>query len=244
MPDLGAWCSDFCVNQRIGLRLNLPESREPTLELFDRLRREHPRLTQVRRHDEEIALESEHDARDFMWVALRKTSIKSGHLNPISTDDGYRMHRTVLTTAPWFLSLTPLDIECIELTFGMDIEVDGPRDAVVCQALFGASPLAALLDSDQETAIDVQPFVGISLTPSGELAASFEVKTRPKPPGELAGLHSPISVYVTVRRQGPLASLDELPTVFATLCGHAERLCEQRAIPHLVVPIRQAIGMA
>jgi hypothetical protein len=46
-----------------------------------------------------------------------------------------------------------------------------------------------------------------------------------------------------VRKTGPLKALEELPVVFATLCGHAERLCEQRVIPHLVMPIRQAISM-
>ncbi len=244
MPDFGSWCSDFFVNQRISLTLDLPEAREPTLDLFDRLRRDQPRLGIVRRRDEEVALESVHDVRDFLWVALRRTSIRSGHLNPLSTDDGYRLHRAVLATAPWYLSLSPIDIESIDLTFGFDIETEGSRDTTVCDALLAASPLSMLIDPLQESAIDVQPFIGIALTPGGELQASFEVKTRPGARGDREPTGpGTISVYVTVRRQGPLDSLDELPTIFATLCGHAERLCEQRAIPHLVVPIRQATGM-
>lgn len=243
MSAFGTYCSDFCVNQKIALKMDLPESREPTLELFDRLRRHFPRLTRVRRVEGEVALESAHDEGDFLWLALRQTSIRSGHVNPISMDEAYKIHRAVLETAPWFLSISPLDIEHIELVFGFDIETDSQRDSVVYEALLANSPLGYLLDSDHDEPIDVQPFFGISLTPGRELQASFEVKTRPRgadsPP---MAISEPISVYLTVRRNGPLRALEELPTIFATLCGHAERLAEQRAIPHLVVPIRQAIG--
>lgn len=242
MSAFGNFCSDFCVNQKIALKMDLPESREPTLELFDRLRRQFPRLTRVRRIENEIALESADDDRDFLWVALRQTSIRSGHVNPKSTDDGYKIHRAVLETAPWFLSMSPLDIDHIELVFGFDIETASHRDGIVYEALLANSPLGSLLDCDQDEPIDVQPFVGIALTEGRELQASFEVKTRPRPTDSMRSFATdPISVYLTVRRNGPLASLDELPTIFATLCGHAERLAEQRAIPHLVMPIRQAI---
>ena len=243
MSAFGSLCSDFCVNQKIALKMDLPESREPTLELFDRLRKHFPRLTRVRRTDGEIALESSTEERDFLWVALRQTSIRSGHVNPGSTDEAYKLHRTLLETAPWFLSMSALDIDHIELIFGFDIETASQRDGVVYEALLANSPLGSLLDWEQDEPIDVQPFVGIALTPGRELQASFEVKTRPQgssPSG--ANSPDPISVYLTVRRNGPLTNLEELPTIFATLCGHAERLAQQRVIPHLVLPIRQAIG--
>ncbi len=243
MSAFGTFCSDFCVNQKIALKMDLPESREPTLELFDRLRRHFPRLTRVRRVEGEVALESAHDEGDFLWLALRQTSIRSGHVNPKSMDEAYKIHRTVLDTAPWFLSISPLDIDHIELVFGFDIETDSQRDGVVYEALLANSPLGSLLDCDHDEPIDIQPFVGISLTPDRELQASFEVKTRPRlSDSHPTAISEPISVYLTVRRNGPLRTLEELPTIFATLCGHAERLAEQRAIPHLVVPIRQAIG--
>jgi hypothetical protein len=149
----------------------------------------------------------------------------------------------VLETAPWFLSISPLDIEHIDLTFGFDLETDQPRDSVVFDALLAASPLAGLVDGDLDHPVDVQPFLGMSLSPSGNLMATFEVKTRPRGGDAVkTGFAEPISVYLTVRRNGPLASLEELPGIFATLCGHAERLAEERAIPHLVMPIREAIA--
>jgi len=236
-------CNDFCVNQRIALKMDLPDTREPTLELFDRLRKTFPALTRVRRSEDEVTLESEEDRDDFVWVSLRRTSIRSGHASPPSLQDAYRVHRAVLETAPWFLSISPLDIEHIDLTFGFDLETDQPRDSVVFDALLAQSPLARLLDGEMDKPVDVQPFLSMSLSPSGNLMATFEVKTRPRSSdGTKVAFPEPISVYLTVRRNGPLGSLEELPGVFATLCGHAERLADERAIPHLVMPIREAIA--
>jgi len=113
----------------------------------------------------------------------------------------------------------------------------------VFDALLAHSPLARLLDGEMERPVDVQPFLGMSLSPSGNLMATFEVKTRPRSAdGARVGFPEPISVYLTVRRNGPLGSLEELPGIFAMLCGHAERLADERAIPHLVLPIREAIS--
>jgi hypothetical protein len=245
MAEFGAWCSDFYVNQRLALKMDLPDRREPVLELFDRVRRECPRLSRIRRFESEIALESADDAREFLWVSLRRTSLRSGHVNPASTADAYHLHRMLLETAPWYLSMSPLDIDHVELVFGFDIETDANRDEVVFGALMGDSPLAALVDPSHDRPLDIQPSVGLALNAAGDLQAFFEVRTRPHAadPGPRASAAEPISVFCTVRKSGPLKALEELPVVFATLCGHTERLCEQRVIPHLVMPIRQAISM-
>jgi len=38
MPDFDALCRDFCVNQKLALKMDLPAAREPVLDLFGRLR--------------------------------------------------------------------------------------------------------------------------------------------------------------------------------------------------------------
>lgn len=245
MSEFGAWCSDFYVNQRLSLKMDLPDRREPVLELFDRVRRECPRLSRMRRFESEVALESSDDSREFLWVSLRRTSLRSGHVNPASTADAYQLHRMLLETAPWYLSMSPLDIDHVELVFGFDIETEANRDEIVYGALMGESPLASLVDPPHDRPMDIQPFVGLALNSTGDLQAFFEVKTRPQSAdaNPRASSAEPISVFLTVRKTGPLKALEELPVVFATLCGHAERLCEQRVIPHLVMPIRQAISM-
>lgn len=236
----GALCHDFYVNQKLTLKLDLPDRRETVLDMFDRLRREFPRLERFRRFDGELALETAELDREFTWVAMRQTSVRSGAVNPSNLDEAYALHRRILDVAPYYLSISPLDVDSLELVFGFDFETDAPRDEIVFEALLADSPLALLVDRQQDILTDVQPSVGIALSESGDLTASFDIKSRGRPDVVL-GDEEPISIFLTVRKSGPIRGLDDLKTVFASLCGHAERLAEHRVIPHLVVPIRNAI---
>jgi hypothetical protein len=51
----------------------------------------------------------------------------------------------------------------------------------------------------------------------------------------------PLSVYLTVRRNGPFRDLKELPDVLAMLAGHAERMVEDRIIPSVLMPLHARI---
>lgn len=243
MPDFGECCSDFYVNQKLALKMDLPESREPLLDLFDRVRRSVPELDRLRRYDGELALESPDQERRYRWVAMRQTSIRSGDVNPTELEDAYALHRLILEVAPYYLSISPLDIDYLELVFGFDLEAEANRDEVVFDALFADGPLGSLVDPTQDRFLDCQPIVGLALNEACDLQAFFEVRSRGSATEAATGdyLPEPISVYLTVRRHGPVTSLEHLPAIFATLCGHAERLAEERAIPQLVLPIRHAI---
>lgn len=243
MIDFASCCSDFYLNQKLVLKMDLPESRETLLDMFDRVRREYPQLDRLRRFDGELALESPDADEDFRWVAMRQTSLRSGVVNPSTLEGAYALHRLILETAPYYLSISPLDIDYLELVFGFDLEAETNRDEVVFEALFRDSPLGALVDPQGEALLDCQPIVGIALNEKCDLQAFFEVRSRGAAADVASGQFSPepISVYLTIRRHGPIASVQELPQILATLAHHGERLAEARAIPHLVLPIRQAI---
>ena len=175
---LRALCTDFYVNQRVGLTLDLPSHRESVVDVFVRLRREMPELVRFRRYSTELALESPEIAGRYAWVALQRTSVRSGWVNPDDLDGPYRLHRLLLETSPYFLSITPLDIECIELVFGFDLDVAGDRNEVVFDALLAGSAMAEVVEQGREHLADVQPFIGLSLDEGGRTQASVEVKTR------------------------------------------------------------------
>lgn len=241
MTSLSAFCSDFYVNQKLGLKLDLPERRETVLDLFDRIRRAFPRLTQFQRLDGEVALESESGERDWQWVSLRQTSIRSGHVNPATLADAYQFHRLLLEVAPYFLSISPLDVDVLEVVFGFDFETEHDKDAVVFDALLANTPFASLVDAGFERVLDAQPSLSLDLGERGDLQAAFEVRTRTRAAARGERIAEPLSVFVTVRKYGPLGSLDDLKSAFGAVVGHAERLSEERAIPHLVMPIHEAL---
>jgi hypothetical protein len=239
-----ALCSDFYVNQKVALKMDLPSRRETVLDMFDRVRRELPLMDRLRRYEEELALESPDDSALYCWLALRKTSIRSGWVNPESLEEAYRLHRLILEVAPYYLSISPLDVSYMELVYGFDLPVEANRNEVVLEALLGDSPLQHVIDHPRETLLDMQPFLGFSLTGSGDLQAFVEVKTRTHLEEVAQGQYrrEPISVYLTVRKHGPLRSIDEFAVAFGSLAGHLERLAEDRVIPHVVVPLHRAIG--
>tara|TARA_B100001121_G_scaffold306067_1_gene324897 strand:+ start:568 stop:1311 length:744 start_codon:yes stop_codon:yes gene_type:complete len=241
--NLGALCTDFYVNQKIAVTMDLPTARETVLDMCDRVRKHHPAMERFRRYNGELALESKEVDGQYNWMALRQTSVRSGWVNPHSLEQAYELHRLILEIAPFFLSLNAIDVEAIELVFGFDLQTRSNRNEVVFDALLGNSPLAALIETDRETLLDVQPFLGIALDNDPDLQASLEVKTRTTPQSltDRRFDEEPLSVYLTVRRQGPFNSIEDFPSVFGTLAGHIERLAEQRVIPGVVVPLHERL---
>lgn len=241
--NLAGLCSDFYINQKIALTMDVPEGRESVLDLFGRLKKDFPTLEKLRRYESEYALESADIDGTYSWVALRQTTLRSGAVNPHRLEEAYRLHRLVLEISPYFLSVSPLDLDHLELVYGFDFEADRDRDEIVFEALLADSPLAELVDRDRERLVEAQPLIGIALDDDPRMQAFFEIKSRPARQSIIPGMEGaePISVYLTVRLSGPIKSLEELPALFARLTGHAERLIDERLIPSVLVPIRRAI---
>jgi hypothetical protein len=84
------------------------------------VRKTFPRLGNFQRTEGEVALESNSGEREWQWVALRPMSVRSGHVNPASMADAYQFHKAILDVAPYFLSISPLNISMLEVVFGFD----------------------------------------------------------------------------------------------------------------------------
>jgi len=245
----GALCTDFYVNQKLALKMDLPGERETVLHFFDRVKKSMPAMNRFRRYDGELALESARKEAQYQWLALRRTSIRTGHVNPEAMADAYRFHRLILELCPAYLSLSPLDVDYVELMYGFDLDCKEDQDTVVYEALFANSPMANLLnlDTGQGKILDVQPVLGCSLTDSGDLQAYFEVKTRQKTRrgSSKAFRGEPISLFLTLRQYGPIDDLGDLPTkVFDALSEYAEHLAADKLVPDLLTPISRHITNA
>lgn len=238
-----ALCTDFYVNQKVGVKMELPRTRETILDLFERIRKQFPAMTTFRRYRDELALESTQAEMPHRWIAVRGTSIRSGTVNAGTLEEAYALHKQILTLAPNYLSVSPLDVDFVELLYGFDIHATGNHDAIVLDALLPGSPLAALLDIPDATPADYQPLVGLTFGKGRDIEVYFEVKTRPpegRPRDPEGG--EPISVYLTLRKFGAIDDVKELPGVLTSLSRLGERLIDERVVPGLLVPIREALG--
>jgi hypothetical protein len=240
-----ALCSDFYVNQKLAVKLDLPRSRETVLDLFERVRREYPSMQAFKRYQDELALESPASDTPHRWLAIRTNTLRSGSVNPADLSDGYSLHRHILEVAPFFLSISPLDVEHIELLYGFDLECERDHDEIVHRALLAGTRLGVLGDTPGATPIDCQPMFGVRLDAAAQIEAHMEVKTRtgtdPRRGGG-AGASESISVYVILRSFAPITDITRLVTTFDRLRRFGEDLVESRVVPEILVPIRQEIG--
>lgn len=239
----GALCSDFYVNHKLALKMDLQSGRETILHFFDAVRKSEPEMDRFRRYDGELALESPRKEEEYRWLSLQRVTMRTGHINPQTMGDAYDFHRLILELAPYNLTISPLDVDYQELMFGFDLECKADHDDVVFTALFGDTPLANLVRIPQGKVLDVQPVLGVSLSEQGDLQAYYEVKTRTKNRRGNATRykHDPISLFLTIRRYGPIDKVDDLITHFNMLSQKAEELATDRFVPDLLTPIARHI---
>lgn len=240
----GALCTDFYINHKLALKMDLPSERETILHFFDRMRKSLPAMNRFKRYDGELALESARKDARYTWLALRRNSIRTGHVNPESMQEAIDYHKLVLELTPYHLTISPLDVDYVELMYGFDLECQQNHDAIIYNALYANSPLANLLPSDDGRILDVQPVFGCSLNDTGDLQAYFEVKSRPKSrrgsSKRFAG--EPISLFLTLRKYGPIDDLADLPQTLEKLNEYCESLATEKLIPDLLTPIAQHIS--
>ncbi|MCC7406797.1 MAG: hypothetical protein IT442_01920 [Phycisphaeraceae bacterium] len=242
----GALCSDFYINQKLSLKMDLPYERETILHLFERIRKSEPTMDRFRRYDNELALESSRREPEYRWMAIRQNSIRTGHVNPQTMDGSYQFHRLIIETVPYHLSVSALDVDYLDLMFGFDLECNDNHDEVVFEALFGHSPVRTLVQLPgypESRVIDVQPVYGMSLDRRGDLQAYFEVKTRSRNrKGQTSRTRQePISVLLTLRKYGPVQTINDLLPIFDLLREHCEHLATERLVPDLLTPIARQI---
>ncbi len=248
-----AICSGFYVNQRLSTRMELPLKREAVLDLFERIRKEFPRLDRFRRYRDasgsvgELALETSGKTPHDQWIALRKTSVRTGIVDPPSLPEAYKFHRSALDLAPFYLSINPLDISGLEVMLGFDLDAGGNHNDIVREALLDHSPLARLTDTHgEQPLIRLEPSVGFALSARADVQGFVEIKTRTgaREVRNNRFPESPISVLVSVRQSGSFVdpATKDLGAVFDRLAAEAEELVDSRVAPCIINPLRQAIA--
>ncbi len=242
-----ALASDLYLNLKLQVKMDLPRSRDVVLDLFERVRKQYPSISTFRKFKDELALESPPDAERNRWLALKPNCVRTGCVNPSELSEAYDFHKAMLALTPFYLGISPIDVEYMELLFGFDIVTGGNHDAIVLEGLLGGSALGGLMEMSEGEVVDCQPVVGFTIKGLGgqgkdEVQAHFEVKTHPTATRR-EGQPEPISIYLTMRRFGHVSDVKELPAIMDALAARGERLMDEMVIPRMIIPIRQAAGM-
>jgi hypothetical protein len=239
----GALCTDFSVSHKLSLKMDLPGDRETILHLMDRVRKSVPAMNQFHPYDNELVLESTRREPEYLVLGLARRQVRTAYFNPPSMTKAYNFHKMVLEVVPYHLTISPLDVDSLDLTLGFDLECKGNHDEVVFEALYGSGPLADLLKVPDAKILDVQPYFNLALSGNGSVQAFFEVKTRNRGRKGSTGRfkHEPISLFLTIRKFGPIDTIEDLQGSLKEMSQHAESLATERFVPHLLMPISRQI---
>lgn len=245
MTDFGSIADDFFVNLNLQTTLALPTGRENVLHLFEAVQKEFPEMTSFfQRETGEFVLEGSRDNGNYRWLELQAHRLSAGYFNPPDLSEAYRLHSWLLDRSVYYLGVSGLDIECLDVMFGFNLDFQGNRDAVVGQALLGGSPLAALAAEGSGKFLECEPSMVIAMDEECYLQARLSLETRSSSFMVRTGRYDeePISVYLTVRRYPQPGVLMRLKESFARQCQMAEDLAGRIVIPSIIQPISAAIS--
>ena len=247
MTDYGSFADDFFVNLNLQTTLALPAGRETVLHFFEAVQKEFPEMTSFfQRETGEYTLEGNRDSGNYRWIELSPHRLAAGFFNPPNPAEAYRLHLWLLDRSVYYLGVSGLDVECLDIMFGWNMDFRGNRDAIVGQALLGGSPLAALAGEGNVKLLECEPSLVISLDEECYVQARLGMETRSNSFQVRTGQYDedPISVYFTVRRYPRPGHVIRLKEHFTQQCKSCEDLVTRVVIPQVISPISQAISAA
>ncbi|NQU76911.1 MAG: hypothetical protein HQ546_11425 [Planctomycetes bacterium] len=240
-----AFSDDFFVNVDLQTSLPLPESRETILQFCEACQKQFVDMSTFYRRDTgEFVLEGDRDAGSYRWMELEARRLSAGYFNPPEIEQALFQHRWILDRCTYYLGVSHLDVESLDVVFGYNLDFQGNRDAVVAEALLADSPLAGLAEEAGLVPLAFEPSFIVALDRECYLQARLNLETRGNSYQIRTGNYDdePISVYFTVRSYPAPGKKFDMRQAFDCQVAHAQDLAQRIVIPRIIQPIVAAIA--
>jgi hypothetical protein len=229
----------------INTRFDLPSDRDILLAFFERIKKQFPSMTTLSRDGNEYSLDHDPQSGRNRWVSVDIDRLGAGCVNPESFQQAFELPKFVIDLIPYILGIRSLDIESLDLTFGMDFDYAGNHNEIIAEALFGGSAFSKIFDLSGPGPLNLSPSVIVALDNDCSTRARLAVEGRTDEAEIRTGkfdADKPISLYLTVR-QYPRSGQDfEMVSVFNRLCGLAVDFMDEKVVPNIVMPLTNAIA--
>ena len=239
-------CDDFYLDMCINTELDLPTDRDTILAFFERIQKQYPSIGNFyRRGQFEYCMEEPRENGQYKWVSLESNNIVSGSVNPSDIEEVYKLDNLVLQLVPYMLGVNHLDIDSVDVTFGMDFDYAGSHDEIIAEALLAQSAFNCLLDLPQARPIGFSPAVVVALSDDCRTQGriSVESKTSVYEPGKQKHKSDEaISLSFTIRQYPSSTEKFDALKSFENQCRLAEELMAEKIIPDFVRPLMNVIS--
>ena len=239
-------CDDFYVDMYINTRFDLPSERETLLTFFERITKQFSSMKALTRDSGAgYCLEEDAQSGQNRWVSVDIDRVGAGFVNPESFQQAFELPKVVIDLIPYMLGVRSLDIDSVDLTFGMDFDYAGNHNEIIAEALFGGSAFSRVFDCPGAGPLNLSPAVVIALDDDCTTRARLTVDCRTDE-SEIRSRKfdqdKPISLYLTVR-QYPHPGRDfDLKDAFDRLCEVSVDFMDEKIVPNFVMPLTNAIA--
>ncbi len=236
---------DFFLNIDLHTALPLPQGRETVLQYCEAVQKQFPGMSDFyQRETGAYVLEGDRNATTYRWMELETRRLSSGHFNPEELQEAYDQHAWVLDRSKYFLGISHLDVESLDLVYGFNLDYHGNRDAIVCDALLSGSRMASLLTETESVALNFEPTMIIALDRDCSMQARLAIETRNSSYQVRTGNYEdePISIYFTIRGYPRPDERFDLAKALHSEIQAGEDLITRLVIPQIIRPIASAIS--
>ncbi len=239
-------CDTFYTNTILGTGLKMPSDRGTLVSFFERMQKTFPGLNHFVQRDREgdPMLREDPDTGTYRWLSKGANVLASGYVGPSDPQAAYNFSNAVLEAAPYYLSISPIDMEYLEIAWGFEFRCKMNHHEIIAEALLGETTLGQLLSVPDSKAIGFGVSVAVSVSSDTRTQFRIAVQPRTTVPQIKTGqfVEEPLAVIGILRQwpgQSPRRDLHEL---HRHLIDIGVPLVEERLIGPIVTPIRQAIA--
>jgi hypothetical protein len=237
---------DYYINMQLYTEMDLPQNREAILHFFERVQKQYPTMRNFySRERNEFVLEEDKERGDYRWASVEPRRLCSGAVNPANIKEAMNQHRLVLDTAPYALSVSPLDCDSLNFMVGFDYTYRGNHSELVAEALGLTPAFERMAEIAGAKVLNQDPALQLALDEDCRTQCRLSVETRTNAysvrmrefPEEQ------ISVYLTVRRYGSLDPGETYVTVLDRLAKTCMELVDQYVVENVLRPLQKAIAI-
>jgi hypothetical protein len=246
MSRYSTYSDDFYININLNTEMDLPNTRETLLHYFEQVQKKFPTMRNFyNRERAEYVLEEEKDRGHYRWTTVEARRICAGHVNPNSVEEAMKLHRSIMDTVPYALSVSPLDCESLNVMLGFDFTYRGNHNQLLAETLGLAPAFERFAEMPSAKIVSFEPSLQVALDGDCRMQCRLSFETRTSAYHVRTGdfPEEQLSVYLTARRYGSFEPGEDLGEIVERLGKVACEVVDEHVVDHILRPLQQAIAL-